>query len=494
MSSHIQQVRPPQRLSLFLPLAVLAGVSIVVARAVISGGQALRGAMLGGLAALMALPLLLSLEAGLVAMMLFEPFRGFIRRAQYLIVDYSKTDPIHLLTPLITFSAFVVLWRLHGHRIFWASPQAKLVSILALVYLLEIFNPLQEGLFFGLTGAMFFLVPMAWFYFGQQVKLNFIATVLRLMIVIGLLTSLYGIYQMVFGYPSFEQYWIEHNENYLSINVGNVKRAVATFCSAEEWGRYLQLSAVIAFGYGLSVERLFHRAAWLVAGVLLSAMLFFTGQRISIFGLILGVVVWILLGARTWGGVWQRLALLLIPATLIVIMAKPPGEEAIQQSKQDQVSETLVAHSMRGTLNPTAEGSFQARLDNWAYLATNVVPYRPFGLGLGATTIGMVQFGNLGDEYRPTDGYIIGLVIACGLPTAVFCLWILCRTMLLAVRAYRRATPGAREAGIWRVVASLMPSLVFTTVFGNSLAIYSIAPIGWLLIGWIGAEEWQAKK
>ena len=64
--------------------------------------EILRGWILAALFLTMALPLFFSLEAGLFAVMLFEPFRGLVRRGQYLIVDYSQFDPIHILTPLVT--------------------------------------------------------------------------------------------------------------------------------------------------------------------------------------------------------------------------------------------------------------------------------------------------------------------------------------------------------------------------------------------------------
>ena len=77
--------------------------------AIVGAGQLLRGWILGALFFLLATPLLISLEAGLVAMIVFEPFRGFIRRLQYIIVDYSQLDPIHVLTPLVTLMALAKL-------------------------------------------------------------------------------------------------------------------------------------------------------------------------------------------------------------------------------------------------------------------------------------------------------------------------------------------------------------------------------------------------
>src|SRR6185295_11373552 len=137
-----------------------------VAWAINTGGEAFRWLGLAGLTSALALPLLVSLEAGLLAMMIFEPLRGLLRRAQYLFLNYTQSDPIHLVTPLITILALVALVQRRRLQIFIETPLAKLVSLLALVYFLQIFNPLQGGLAVGFSGALFILIPIAWFYFG----------------------------------------------------------------------------------------------------------------------------------------------------------------------------------------------------------------------------------------------------------------------------------------------------------------------------------------
>src|SRR5262245_56441578 len=154
------------------PLITLPTSALVV-WAASTGGEALRWLGLTGLAWAMALPLLVSLEAGLTGMMLFEPFCGFIRRAQYLFLPYTPSDPIHVVTPLITIVAFIILLQRRSLRILTETPLAKMVSLLGLIYFAQIFNPLQGGLAIGFSGALFILVPVAWFYFGASVDPKF---------------------------------------------------------------------------------------------------------------------------------------------------------------------------------------------------------------------------------------------------------------------------------------------------------------------------------
>src|SRR5207249_11732197 len=142
---------------------------------------------------------------------------------QYIFLEYSSQDPIHVLTPIVTIFALISLLKARRLSIVRATPLASWVSVLAVIYFVEIFNPLQGGLMVGLSGGMFMLIPLLWFFFGQFVTTKFVSKVLRLIIALGLITSLYGVYQLVFGYPPFEQYWIRNTEFYNSIAVGHVE-------------------------------------------------------------------------------------------------------------------------------------------------------------------------------------------------------------------------------------------------------------------------------
>ena len=262
--------------------------------------------------------------------------------------------------------AFPLRPKKNSMKIDWSIPLGTgivaptgLVSILGFIYFLEIFNPLQGGITVGLSGALFMLVPMAWFYFGQTIKPAFLETAFRLMVVLGILTSLYGIYQLTFGFPSFEQYWIDDTEFYNSISVGKVQRALATYSSAEEWGRYIEIGALIAFGFGAGAGSNPRRAGWFACGVALTGMLLLTGQRTAMFGLILGCLILLLMGARTWRGAIGRGLLVLVPVVLIAVMVTAPTNDDMLSHGDDDRMGTVVSHTARGTLNPAKEESFR---------------------------------------------------------------------------------------------------------------------------------------
>jgi hypothetical protein len=496
MSANVYPEITVSRRSPFVWLAPIQAAAAFTVLAVIAGGQLLRGWILTALFFLMAFPLMVSLEAGLIAMLMFEPFRGLTRRLQYLIVDYSQFDPIHVLTPIVALMALAKILHRQRFQIINATPLAGAVTILAGIFVVQIFNPLQGGIFIGLSGAMLILAPVSWFYFGQAIGARAIRIVLQLIVALGLITSLYGVYQLIFGYPAFEQYWLEHVEFYVSIGVGHVKRPLATFTNAEEWGRYIAMGALISFGFGISARQWLIRIGWFLCTACLSTVLLFTGQRTAIFGLLLGFGGLIVLGAKNLRGAAVRVALLLIPLLLVSVLAKPPSEDEMWSKEETETVGTLLSHTQRGTLQPTGEDSLYVRFEIWQDLITNVIPYRPLGSGLGAGSLGSLKFESGTDEIA-IDNFVLVLAVACGIPGALLFLWILGRATIFAFRQTgrgREAEVPTPEATVARIIAALMPIFILNNIFGLTFSLYAVAPIGWLLIGWISAQEGRRRE
>ncbi|MEK6336412.1 MAG: O-antigen ligase family protein [Acidobacteriota bacterium] len=493
MSAIVEQNLPRPRKLAFLWMVPLQAASAFTVWAISSGGETLRVWLLSAFLWLMTLPLLAGIEGALIAMMVFEPLRGLLRRAQYLFVTYSATDPIHVLTPMVTLFAVIVLFKKERLSMLWSTPLAGSVTALALIFFLEIFNPIQGSLFVGLTGALFMLVPIAWFYFGQSVSEKFIHHAMCLVVFLGILGSIYGVYQMTVGYPAFEQYWIDNTDLYVSIAVGHVKRALATFSSAEEWGRYTEVGAIIALGLAFAARRLVARIGWLacviasVTGVLLS------GQRTAIFGFVVGAATLVMLGARNFKLAAARLALMLLPVVLLFVFVTPPSDEEMWSKQDNETVSTLLSHTQRGTMKPAEEESLQIRLQNWSNLITTVIPYRPLGAGLGAGSLSDVR-ENHDSELPPIDNFILVLALAVGIPGALLFCWVLSRATWLSFKLARNAVPDSRNACINRIVAAIMPALILNSIFGLTFSIYSVAPLAWLLIGWISADTLRARQ
>jgi len=472
-------------------MAPLQAASLFTVWAITSGGETLRAWLLAATFWVMTMPLLAGLEGTLIAMMMFEPLRGFLRRAQFLLVNYSGEDPIHLLTPVVTFLAFAVLVKKQRLGMFWATPLAGWVSALALIFFVEIFNPLQGGLFVGFAGALFILVPVAWFYFGQAAGVRLMDIAFRLIVILGIIGSTYGLFQLVFGYPSFEQYWLDNTDFFNSIAVGHVTRALGTFSSAEEWGRYVQVGAIIALGLALVPQKFARRVLWFGCAAALVTAIMLSGQRTAVFGFLMGAMSLILLGARNMGRAAVRLGIVLLPIVLVAVFVTPPSDDEIWSKDESQTVSTLLTHTQRGTMKPADEESLQIRFENWTYLITSVIPYRPLGAGIGAGSLGDLR-ANGNNDLPPIDNFILVLAIACGIPGALLFVWILLRSTWLSVLLARSAISDDK-AYINRIIAAIMPTMILNSIFGLTFSIYSVAPIAWLFIGWISAETARAR-
>jgi hypothetical protein len=253
------------------------------------------------------------------------------------------------------------------------------------------------------------------------------------------------------------------------------------------------LGALIAFGFGAGANRLRQRLGWFLCGGCLSAVLLLIGQRTAIFGLIAGFMTLVLLGARSLRGVAGRLLLLLMPILLVAVLVKAPSADDMWDKDETETVGAVLSHTQRGTLQPGSEESLFVRLTIWQDLITDVLPYRPLGTGLGASSLGARKFSS-GPQLPNSDNFVLVLAVACGIPGALLFVWILWRASLLAFRAARRARPQTLDATISRTVAALMPMLVLNSFFGLTFSLYSVAPVAWLLIGWISAEAGRAKE
>src|ERR1041385_6009046 len=234
-----------------------------------------------------------------------------------------------------------------------------------------------------------------------------------------------------------------------------------------------------------------HRIGWFMCGLFLIGAVILTGQRTAIFGLLAGIGALILFGARSFPQMILRVSVLAIPIILVIVFVAPPSEEDMWRKSENETVGTLVSHAQRGTLKPAEEGSFQVRMENWTHLLTSVIPYRPLGAGLGAGSLGEARFASDSD-LPPIDSFILVVAIACGIPGALLFVWILGRATWLSFRNARAPDDG--DMTTRRIVAALMPALVLNSIFGLTFTLYAVAPLAWLLMGWISRETLRIRE
>ena len=184
-----------------------------------------------------------------------------------------------------------------------------------------------------------------------------------------------------------------------------------------------------------------------------------------------------------------RTMLLLLPFVLLGVLVKPPAQEEMWSNDETDKVSTVLEHTQRGMLKPAEEASFQERMTNWAYLITDVIPYRPFGTGIGSGSLAELRFSNDAEELPPIDSSILLQGITCGFAGMVLFVWILFRSTWVSLRdAWNREQDPVRVQ-TKRIIAALMCALVVNSVFGLTFTLYSIAPLVWLFMGWVSVES-----
>ncbi len=426
-----------------------------------------------------------SIRKGIIAILIFLPFLAFLRRVIYFVSPYVTYDPIHLVVPALVLFIFVGVLLFDKERLlqaFKGNSLAKYIIVLLGLFVLQIFNPLQGGLLVGLGGAFFYVIPMVWFFFALCYANNqLIHKLMIAIVIIGMITGVYGLCQMIFGFLPPEEYWIETG-GFASLRVGRFIRAFSTFSSPEEYSRYLQIAGVIALGYFLKRKNL----AWLLIFAFIGISTIMTGVRSSAFGLALSIsvllVTWKVKDIRR---AFIRLVLLVSAFAVIMNFVPQPVSEFDYQSSS--IFYTMAGHTARGFFNPTDERTFQSRLNLWSYLFSDIVLKKPLGFGLGSTSTAATKFGS---SSIGTDSYFLSIFVNSGLLGGILFSIITFLVLKKGTKLCFRRNP---DKLLSATILAIVSGLSLNNLFGYSFGLYSIAPIAWLLIGWIAKQKESQK-
>jgi len=200
------------------------------------------------------------------------------------------------------------------------------------------------------------------------------------------------------------------------------------------------------------------------------------------------LIALLILTARSVGRGLARAAVLLLPFVLLSVLVKPPAAEDMWTNDESEKVSTVLTHTSRGMFKPAEEASFQERMTNWAYLLTEVIPYRPLGTGIGSGSLAELRFSSDAEELPPIDSSVLLHGITCGIPGMLLFIWVLSRSTWFAMKGARNEAQDDERLNIKRIVAALMCALVVNSVFGLTFTLYSIAPLVWLFMGWTSAE------
>ena len=158
---------------------------------------------------------------------------GGIRR--WLIPDFGWTglDPLILVMPALAVLPFLGLAL--QRRVPRDTPTAKLMFWLVVMMCLQIFNPLQGGLLVGVGGALFYIVPLMWYYMGRKMgSLPLLHHLLHLTVFISVVGAVYGLKQNFLGLSDSETQWLHLVGNMQMID-STTTRAFSFFTASGEY-------------------------------------------------------------------------------------------------------------------------------------------------------------------------------------------------------------------------------------------------------------------
>jgi hypothetical protein len=348
--------------ALFVLICVVTGAVDQVAAAVMVG-------IIGiGLAAMQP-------TVAIVGAVFYLAFLGDIRR--YIAVNHGLVDkdPLLLVGPAITAALCVIA--LVRHRLNLRSGLSRLVLAMTAVMAFQIINPLQGGPAVGFAGALFYVVPLLWYWIGNAwVSEEFLETVLRRAILpIAVLAALVGLMQTNYGFLRYQADWIRLT-HFSAIAVSSHPRPFAFFVSPAEYANFVMTALVVTIA-PLIVGR--PRISIIFVPLFIAAVIFFGGRGPVIAALFTTIVLW---------AVQSRNGTIILGRMILAILVGVGGLVYLAMQAQnlelsDQI-QPYVDRQVDGFLRPEES---DAGLHGSMFLNGILAGIEnPIGYGLGATT------------------------------------------------------------------------------------------------------------
>ncbi len=475
----MNDIRTPERFRVFTSLAnnqntsllgpwplLMTGLALIVGLRLLLTGhfQALTTVMIGGsLAALYKL----NRRAAIYALFAYLFLLGDIRRIAGSVFGFPKLDPLLLVGPVLTvlFATPILL------RLKLDSRMAKWLLVLMTIMVLEIVNPKQGGITVGLTGSMFFLVPTLWFWigarYGTQSLLN--GVLFRVIVPLGVLASVLGLYQNFIGFLPWEQTWIDNvSAFYHALNVGGgFIRAFGFSVNGVEFINLLLVSSVLCISGALAGRR----NLLLLLPILLPA-LFLASSRSAIIKCVLAIsATWAFSKSGKGWAVRLPVALVVIVGVGLFSLGKVSDSSSEGPKSAVQAS---VQHQVNGLAHLGDKKYSTAGLHSQMVLDGISESFRaPLGLGLGANTL---AGGKVSDTAGgSTEFDISDAFVSLGPIGGLLYVWFIFLTFQHVTKLLR--------GGPKSVVLPAFALLVAMFGFWIALGQYGMAPLVWFVIG-----------
>jgi hypothetical protein len=396
---------------------------------------------------------------------------GYLRRLFMSYFVFTPLDPLVLVGFVIMLGYFISA--LLRRQFASDNRLGKAVIALGVVLFLQMFNPLQgSSPIVGIYGGLIFFGLFGAYQLGRNAgDNNTIGRMAKTLIVIAVLTGLYGMYQTFFGFSAIEKEWIYRQK--LEAALGGI-RVFSFYCSFSEYVQVLMVGCVICFAKILKGSRsLIPIWLFLLACIIASS----SRTGVSMTSLT-HVALWAIQGKdkRSW---WPRLAITLLILPFVVLN----GLSIAKESSKNTALEKLVAHQEAGLSDPLNDKSSTG--GSHLMLVTNgfLSPLtRPLGMGTGSLTVAAGKFKASSEAgTASSEGDVSDMFITTGFMGGPLYVFIIGLTFWRVLEHWRRE----RHESILITFGVLLVLIGWWTANAH----YMMPLVPWFLVGSVERRE-----
>lgn len=338
---------------------------------------------------------------------------GDIRRMVAASFGQPKLDLLLLVGPVVALT--LAAPTLVGLRL--KDRMSKAMLLLLVIMVLEIFNPQQGGVTVGISGALFYIAPVLWFWVGRRFASP--AVVGRLLyhciFPLALLAACLGIFQNFVGFLPYQQAWINlASKTYTSLHVGGSIRAFGFSVSGAEYATLLTFGAA-----GTAAAYFGSKRLWAFACPILVVAVVLASARTLVIKLIFTLaIVWTVREGKKLGSrALLRLGVFTVGGlSFVFVIASHFSSGSGPSYEKGAAVQNALVHQAGGLAHPLDQ-RYSTAGTHGKMIASGVMQgiVNPIGRGLGATTQASRKFGGDGStgssEIDFSDMFIsLGLV------------------------------------------------------------------------------------
>lgn len=378
---------------------------------------------------------------------------GDVRRIADAAFGRPKTDFLLLVGPVLA----IMLALPPLFRVRLRDTLSKAMLALLLLMTLEVFNPQQGGVIVGLSGGMFYIVPMLWFWAGRDLGTprNLQRLLYNVVFPLAVAAAMLGLAQTYIGFLPFEQTWIDLvAKQYGALHVGGKVRAFGFSVSGAE---YVFLIGIGCAGVAAAVFS--KKRVWILCLPLLLFVLVLGSSR----GLVLRLAfayafIWIFRRGRALKpGSILRVGVATVVILVMINVVASRFAPASLGSRHDSNVQLLLAHQVAGLAHPL-DSRFSTLGIHGNMIGSGLLEgiKSPLGHGLGSTTLASMRFGgdrsvgsseiDISDMFITlglAGGLVYVLVVILALQSALKSLHVMDRAISLPISAILLCTLGS---------------------------------------------------